>query len=178
MQLDDWQEEFLQIEGDKALCCGRQIGKSEICARDAAEWAIRNKNQVILMIAPLEKQAFALFTKTLRYLEAHYPKIISKGKKRPTQSKINLVNDVEIWCLPVGMTGLGVRFATIGRLYVDEASRIPEIVWSAVEPLLLTTGGDTILLSTGHGSGNFFANVVKNIDQAYGSFKVMYGISS
>jgi len=123
------------------------------------------------MVAPLEKQAYALFNKTLNYLQEKYPGFIKKGKDRPTQSKIKLTNGVEIYCLPVGNAGLNIRFLTIGRLYIDEASRVSDEVYVAIEPALLTTGGATILLSTLNGAQGRFYDCWVNKDNAYNSFK-------
>lgn len=168
---DPWQVEFLNTKGDKILCCGRQVGKSEICSADAGEFAANNpKSKPIVMIAPTERQAYSLFTKTLNYLADNYPKLIMQGKDRPTKEKIKLKNGVEIYCLPVGKDGLGIRFLTIGRLYVDEASRVPENVWTAIEPALLTTGGDEILLSTPFGAQGMFYDIFKNKEAAFDSF--------
>ena len=125
MKLDPWQKEFLEHEGDKCLNCGRQVGKSTICGRDAGEWAVKNKKSIVLMIAPTERQAYGLFDKTLSYLAANYKTYISRGKDRPTKSKINLNNGTTIYCLPTGLSGIGIRFLTVHRLYVDEASRVP-----------------------------------------------------
>lgn len=168
--LDPWQKQFLETKGDKLLCTGRQVGKSVTCGKDAGEWAIGNKNKVVLMIAPTERQAYALFEKTLDYIYTHSPKMLLKGKNRPTKSKINLSNGTTIWCLPTGLNGLGIRFLTVHRLYADEASRIPEAVWDAVTPMLLTTGGDTILLSTPFGTEGFFYDALINKDNAFDSY--------
>jgi len=171
IRLDDWQKEFLATQGDKILCTGRQVGKSVICAMDASEWAVKNKDTIVLMIAPTERQSYALFGKTLNYLVTHYPnRIEKKGKLRPTKERINLTNGVKIYCLPTGMSGLGIRFLTVGRLYVDEASRVPEDVWNAVTPMLLTTGGDSIYLSTPFGQQGEFYRCWVNEDSAYDSF--------
>lgn len=170
--LDPWQLEFLQTEGDKILCTGRQVGKSTVCSIDAGEYAINNpKSKPIVMIAPTERQAYALFDKTLNYLSQYYPeRVIRKGRDRPTKQRIKLRNGVEIYCLPVGTSGIGIRFLTIGRLYVDEASRMPEEVWAAVDPALLTTGGSTILISTPFGARGRFYETWVNQDKAYESF--------
>jgi hypothetical protein len=170
LTLDDWQEEFLNTTGDKILCCGRQIGKSEICSIDASQYAVNNSKKVILMIAPTERQAFSLFEKTLFYLTEHHKKAIKMGKDRPTKTKINLKNGSRIWCLPTGLSGLGIRFLTVHRLYVDECSRVPEDVFTAITPMLLTTGGDTIYLSTPAGREGTFAETFNNKDGAYNSF--------
>ena len=170
--LDKWQVEFLTTKGDKILCTGRQVGKSVVCSMDAAEYAINNPtSEPIVMIAPTERQAFGLFDKTLNYLLEKYPKaVVTRGKHRPTKTKITLKTGVKLYCLPVGSSGLGIRFLTIGRLYVDEASRLPEEVWEAITPALLMTGGDTIVLSTPFGPSNEFARIWTNKGGAYDSF--------
>jgi hypothetical protein len=168
---DDWQKAFLDTEGDKILCTGRQVGKSEVCAADAARWAIKQQAPAnCVMIAPTERQAYGLFEKTLNYLMAHYPHKIKQGRDKPTKEKITLLNGVRIYCLPVGISGLGIRFLTISRLYVDEASRVPEDVWNAITPSLLTTGGAKIFLSTPFGAQGTFYNCWVNKDGAYNSF--------
>lgn len=171
MKLDPWQKDFLKIKGDKILCTGRQVGKSEVCSMDAGEYAVRNKGtKPIVMIAPTERQAFALFSKTLSYLLKKYPHLVSRKKTETNKTQITLRTGTKIYCLPVGSSGLGIRFLTIGRLYVDEASRIPEDVWDAITPALLTTGGATVLLSTPQGAQGEFYRVWVNKDKAYDSF--------
>lgn len=170
MLLDDWQRAFIETKGDKILCCGRQVGKTEICSKDAGEWAVSNQKKNILMIAPTERQAYNLFDKTLNYLMDKHSTKIKQGKDRPTKTKIQLRNGTRIYCLPTGLSGLGIRGLTVHRLYVDEASRIPEEVWAAVTPMLLTTGGDSIYLSTPFGANGEFYRCWVNKDEAYESF--------
>ncbi len=170
MILDKWQKDFLATKGDKLLCTGRQVGKSTICGKDAGEWAINNKNKVVLMIAPTERQAYALFEKTLDYILHNSKRMVRSGRNRPTKSKISLSNGTIIWCLPTGLSGMGIRFLTVHRLYADEASRIPEAVWDAVTPMLLTTGGDTILLSTPFGTEGYFYDALINKKNAFETY--------
>ena len=139
IQLDDWQKDFIKTKGDKILCCGRQVGKTEICAHDCGEYVQNPDNpHPVLMTAPTERQAYNLFDKTLSYLLEHYPKTIKMGKDRPTKSKITLKDKnnpkkagMLIYCLPTGVTGLGIRGITVGRSYEDENSRTPEEVEQA-----------------------------------------------
>ena len=170
LKLDPWQKEFLKTEGNKILCCGRQVGKSVIAARDAGDYALKNPNRQILMIAPTERQAYELFDKTLAYISNKSFKKIKKGKDRPTKHKINLINNSTIWCLPTGLAGTGIRGRTIHRLYVDEASRVPEEVWTAITPMLLTTAGDLILLSTPFGRQGYFYKIWNNPDNSFKKF--------
>ena len=168
---DSWQKDFLKEEGDKILCTGRQVGKSVVCGEDAGEYSANHKGETILMIAPTERQAYALYEKTLQYLLDNYPKMIMIKADRPTKTRIKLKNKTTIWCLPTGLSGVGIRFLTVNRLYVDEASRVAEEVWTAVTPMLLTTGGDMILLSTPHGAQGEFWRTWINKDDAYTSSK-------
>lgn len=170
LNYDDWQKEFLKQKGDRILCTGRQVGKSTICGDDAGEWAIKNRNKNVLMIAPTERQAYGLFQKTLDYLTEFYPDKIKKGKDRPTKTKLKLRNGTTIYCLPTGLNGLGIRFMTVHKLYADEAARIPEDVWVAVTPMLLTTGGDMTLISTAAGKQGYFYECWINKDEAFNSF--------
>ena len=48
---DKFQQDFLDTEGDKILCCGRQIGKSEMCGADAALYIVAHPHENVLMIA-------------------------------------------------------------------------------------------------------------------------------
>lgn len=171
IRLDKWQNKFINTKGDKILCCGRQVGKSTICSIDAGEYATQHKNEVILIIAPTERQAYALFEKTLNYLLENYKTYIAKGKERPTKTKITLNNKTKIYCLPTGLSGMGIRFLTVHRLYVDEAAQVPDDVWTAVTPMLLTTGGDTIMLSTPFGKQGEFYRCWINEDEVYNSFQ-------
>ena len=179
LNYDPWQIEFLNTKGDKILCTGRQVGKSEICAKDAGDYAVEHPDmEPIVMIAPTERQARGLFQKTLAYITDTYPKLlIIKGKNKPTNTQICLTSGVKIFCLPVGKDGLGIRFLTIGRIYKDECSRIPEAVHEAVDPALLTTGGDEILLSTPFGAVGTFYETFINKDSVYDSF-TRFSISS
>lgn len=156
MKYDKWQLEVLATTGNICLCSGRQVGKSTVIAKDAGDFAAKNPNVSVLIIAAVERQAFELFQKTLWYLEDNYKSYILKGKDRPTMSKVKLNNGSIIRCLPTGIDGRGIRGFTIDRLYADEAAFIPELVWEAITPMLLTTGGDIVLLSTPHGNQGFF----------------------
>ena len=156
MQLDKWQQEVLQTEGNICLRSGRQVGKSTIISIKAAEYAIANPKKTILMIAAVERQAYLLFEKTIAYLADNYKNQVRRGRWRPTKSKVMLKNGSIIYCLPTGLTGYGIRGYTIDVLIADEAAFIPEEVWTAVTPMLAITKGKIILLSTPHGKEGYY----------------------
>lgn len=172
LTLDPWQKEFLATKGNKMLLCGRQVGKSMICSMDAAEYAVNHARETILIVAPTERQSYALFDKTLDYLSQNYPHKIAKGRDRPTKHLVHLTNGSKIYSLPTGLSGIGIRFLTINRLYIDECQNVPKAVETAVTPMLLTTGGDSIYLGTPFGRDNFFAQEFEDEESDFTKFNV------
>lgn len=170
LKLYPYQQQILDTKGNIALRSGRQIGKSTIISIKAAEYAANNPRKTILIIASVERQAKLLFEKTLAHLLDNYKRLICTGKKRPTMHIINLVNGSRIYCLPTGMSGYGIRGYTVDMLIADEAAFIPEDVWQAVTPMLASTGGNIILLSTPFGKAGYFHSCFSN--PAYTAFHI------
>jgi hypothetical protein len=146
------------------------VGKSTVISVKAAEYAVFNKKKVVSVVAAVERQAYHLFEMILNYLTTNYKSQIKKGKKRPTKSKIQLTNGTIIYCLPTGMSGIGIRGYTVDLLIADEAAFIPEEVWTAVTPMLAVTKGDKILLSTPHGKGGYYYSCFE--DKNFKSFHI------
>ena len=157
-ELDQWQKEVLETKGKQnlAIRAGRQVGKSTVIAALVGEHAANNKNKSIMVISATERQAYLLFSKIVYYLLDNYRSWIKRGKDRPTKTEIKLNNGSVIRCLPTGLDGLGIRGYTVNLLIADEAAFIPLAVWPAVTPMLATTGGKLILLSTPFGSQGYF----------------------
>jgi len=170
MELDEWQKEVMATEGNIVLRSGRQVGKSTVIARKAAEYALANPNKNILVIASVERQALLLFEKILSHLYLFNNKEIKRGKDKPTKHKLKLKNGAVIHCLPTGLSGYGIRGLTIDLLIADEAAFIPEEVWTAVTPMLAITRGHIILLSTPFGKGGYFYRCFN--DPTFTSFHV------
>ena len=156
MELDQWQKDVLETKGNICLVSGRQVGKSTVIAMKAGEYATKNQNKTIMIISAVERQALLLFEKVLAHIHQNHKHLIKKGKYKPTKHKLSLKNGSVIHCLPTGESGYGIRGYTIDQLYADEAAHINEDVWMAVTPMLATTGGDIILLSTPKGRDNYF----------------------
>lgn len=156
MKLDPWQKEVLATKGNICIRTGRQVGKSTVVSVKAAEYAAKNKNKTILVIASVERQASLLFEKIMDVLFTKYKSYIKTGKDKPTKHKVHLTNGSVIHCLPTGLSGHGIRGYTVDLLIADEAAFIPEDVWTAVTPMLAVTKGTIILLSTPFGRGGYF----------------------
>lgn len=170
MNLDPWQKEVLDTNGNVCLRSGRQVGKSTVISIKAGEYATQNKGKTILVVASVERQALLLFEKILSHLYQNHKTYIKKGKDKPTKHKITLNNGSVIHCLPTGMSGYGIRGYTVDLLIADEAAFIPEEVWTAVTPMLAVTGGDIILLSTPLSKEGYFYQCFS--DETFTAFHV------
>ncbi len=162
MELDDWQKQVLETKGNMVIVSPRQMGKSTVISEDAGEYALNNPKKSIMIIASVERQSLLLFEKVLSYIYIKDKTQIKTKKDKPTKHELKLKNGSIIRCLPTGDSGYGIRGYTIDRLYADEAAFIKEEVWAAVTPMLATTGGDIILLSTPFGKENYFYRMFNN----------------
>ena len=159
IKLDPWQEKVLKEKGNICLCTGRQVGKSQIIGIKAAEHALNNPNHVVIIGAAIERQASHIFWMVKDYLHERYPK---KIKGRATMSFVELTNGSQIRCLPIGDDGLGIRGFTANVLIIDEAAFVNPRAWSGIRPVLATTKGQLILLSTPFGTEGYFAECYEN----------------
>lgn len=159
---DEWQRQVIETEGNICLRSGRQVGKSRTIAKKASIYAINHPKKSVMIISATERQAYLLFSKVLGYLHDNFRSSLRSGKDRPTKTEIKLKNGTIIRCLPTGLDGIGIRGYTVDLLIADEAAYIPEDVWPAVTPMLATTKGALILLSTPKGVGNFFYDCYHN----------------
>ncbi len=162
--LDPWQKKYIETEDNCFVLCGRQSGKTAAASIKFGDRARKNKNQIILMLAYTEKQAYNLFFKTLMYLKAVCPNMIKKGPDKPTKHIIKLKNGSEIMCYAAGLTGEGIRTFTVTSLVIDEAAPMAREVFIATMPMLSVTGGTLDIISTPRGKEGFFYECSKRED--------------
>ncbi len=176
VKLDPWQQEILDCKAKCILLCkGRQIGGTFIMARKCSERLISQKGCQIVVSSITEDQAQLVIMMVLSHLEKHYKKFLKKPYSRNvTKSIINLNNGSTIRSRPVGATGNSVRGFTGHVLYLNESSRMPEFVFEAAKPILLTTAGDIWMDSTPFGIGTYFHKSYVNKDKRW---KVFYHTS-
>lgn len=155
-ELDGWQKDVLAAEGNLCICSGRQVGKSMVVAIKVSEFIAVRRGVSVLVVSVTEDQAELMIQKILLYLHDNYPKMIAKGKNKPTKHTIKLINGSEVKSKAVGQYGLGILGLTIDVLVCDEAAYMPEAVWAAATPMLLTTGGQIWLLSTPNARSGYF----------------------
>lgn len=170
--LDDWQKEIIEAKGHILLCTGRQVGKTTIFAIKAAERMVHDPGCRIIGVSLTEDQAFLMRAMVEDYLKEKYPTYLKVAKKdKATKNKITLNNKSTYTVRPVGNTGDAVRGFTADVLIVDEAAYMPELMWIAAKPTLLTTGGDLWYCSTPHGKEGYFYECYQN---KHNRFKVFH----
>lgn len=146
--MDDWQKKVLESQGNLILMCGRQVGKSEIMAKKIDDYLLNNANKKLLICSGVERQATGLYSKCLRLIEQSHPFQLKKGKDKPLKTIFKLKNGSQLITEPVGLDGSGARQHTLNGIIFEEMQLIPEDAFSAITPMLLTTGGFIWMLGT------------------------------
>ena len=170
--LDEWQKELLEHEGHLVLCTGRQVGKTTIMAHKAGKYMLDHPNCKIIVVSLTEDQAQLMIIMILTYLEQEHRKEIAKGRLKPTKSTIKLKNGSQVIARPVGNTGDAVRGFTADILIVDESARMPEMMWVAAKPTLMTNAGKVWQCSTPHGKEGYFYESFLNKQDRYKVFHI------
>jgi len=179
MEYDDWQKEILEAKGDLLANTGRQVGKTTVFSHKIAEYMLNNPKHQVIVVSLTEDQAQLIIIMILDYLEKKDKKLVQKGKNKPTKSRVWVTNGAHVISRPVGNTGDAVRGFTGNVLYIDEASGMPELMWKASMPTLMTTGGQIWMSSTPRGKfianssqKNFFFKCWENTEDKWQVFNI------
>jgi hypothetical protein len=152
MQPDPWQEAVLRSDArNMALLCSRQSGKSTTCAVLACHQALYDPG-LILITAPAQRQAQELFIKvrdTYREL-SNVPRVVSESAMR-----MHLANGSRVIAIP-GTADTVRGFSGVKTVIVDEAAWVSDNLITALRPMLATTNGRFIALTTPYGKRGFF----------------------
>jgi hypothetical protein len=170
--LDDWQKELLAHKGNLLLCTGRQVGKTTIFSRKICKRMLEKPNQRIIVISLTEDQAKLMIVMVIDFLERSYKSQIKQNQRYTNQTKVTLKNGSQVLARPVGTTGDAVRGFTGDVLVIDEASRMPELVFEASKPTLLTTGGEIWMCSTPFGKQGYFYECYLNKNKRFKVFHI------
>src|SRR5487761_1312765 len=144
----DYQRRFLEEESKRiVVCAGRQVGKSTMAASKAIWFATTNSNTTTLIVSATLRQSMNLFEKILDFSERS--PLIRRSIISKTRRQLTFSNRSKIIALPCGPLGNSLRGYTAHLIIVDEAAFVPDDVLSnVIFPMLLTTRGTVILLST------------------------------
>lgn len=133
----------------------RQAGKSSVTAYLPIHTAIYRPKSTTLVLGPGERQAKLLLDKVYEALDAIGREAVVIEAENVLE--LRLANGSKVVALP-GKEGT-VRGYTADLVVIDEAARVPDALYKTVRPMLATTGGRLILLSTPFGKRGFFHDV-------------------
>jgi hypothetical protein len=160
-QLLHWQADVYQARVLRSrhkrllLCCTRQFGKSTTAAVSASHHALYHPRAVVAVSAPVGRQARELALKIEQMLELSPSRLGGRVRRRDDELGLVLENGARIVSLPGREANVrGLSGCTY--LVIDEASRVPDALYKSLRPMLATTDGRTLLMSTPFGQRGFF----------------------
>jgi len=134
------------------LLCARQTGKSTTCALIAISTAIMTAGALVLLVSPSQRQSGELFKTVMRHLRRlpDAPRITAESALR-----CELENRSRILALP-GEEKTVRGYSGAALIVIDEAARVEDELLAAVRPMLATSNGRLIALSTPAGKRGWF----------------------
>jgi hypothetical protein len=137
------------------VCAARRVGKSYVTAVKALWFAFTHPKTSTLIVASTQRQSMLLFDKLLDFVESK--ELLNDSVVRKTRTILQFTNGSRIVALPCGRNGRTLRGETAHLIIIDEAAFVPEdVILSVMSPMLATTDGDLILLSTPYDRDHFF----------------------
>jgi len=156
----DYQAKLLEDDKKRIVACmGRQTGKTTTIGMKAIHFADTNPNVTVLITAPSLRQSMIMFDRIATFV---YSSARLRNKVvRATRTLIHFENGSKIIALPCSEHLL--RGYTANMVICDEASWIPEeVITQVLFPMLTTTQGYAIFLSTPWDKNHFFYRAFVN----------------
>ena len=156
---DPWQEKFLNSNSPRIILnCSRQSGKSTTTAILALWEAIYKPKSVIVIDSPSLRQSQELMMKFEEFLS-----MLPDVKTLETDTKLSKLfpNGSRVMALPGSeKTIRGISAVTL--FIEDEASRVDDLLYRSIRPMLAVSKGRLILMSTPWGAAGHFHEVWKD----------------
>lgn len=154
---DPWQATALrEREPETLVLASRQAGKSQLASALALREALLpppGQPALVLILSPTLRQSGELFRAKLLPLWRALGSPLRR--KAPTRLELELANGSRVVSLPDNEAGIR-GFSAVSLLIVDEASRVDDDLYRAVRPMLATSGGGLVALSTPYGRRGWF----------------------
>ncbi len=158
---DIWQASVLRMDSRRMLLnCSRQAGKSTVTALLAVYRAMYMPG-LTLLISPSLRQSGELFRKVKDWfsLLPVRPKF-----DEDNQLSCQLSNGARIISLPSSESTIR-GYSSVDLIIEDEASRVDDMLYYSIRPMLAVSGGALILMSTPFGKrGHFYDEWTNNSD--------------
>jgi len=149
-----YQKALLEDSSKRLVACmGRQSGKTTTIALRAIHFAYTNPGATVLITAPSLRQSMIMFDRISMLIFS--TSTLKNHVIRSTRTIIQLDNRSQIIALPCSEYFL--RGYTAQMIICDEASFMPEeLITNVLFPMISTTDGYAIMLSTPWGRDHFF----------------------
>jgi hypothetical protein len=154
MTLDDWQRDVVAgLSKRDILNCCRQAGKSTTASVIALHEALYRPGSLTILISPSQRQSSELFRKVCQ-LRDSLPD--SPRLSEDNRLSMTVVGGGRIVSLP-GSEATIRGYSAPTLIIEDEAARVPDELYFSVRPMLATSNGRLVLMSTPWGKrGHFF----------------------
>lgn len=166
---DPWQADLLRAKPRRALLnCSRQSGKSTTCALLAEHTALYTPGSLVVIVSPSQRQS-AEMLRTVRNLHGRLdgaPALLTESVL-----KIEYAHGSRIIALPgTEKTVRGMAGAAL--VIFDEAARCEDDLFTACRPMVATSDGALVLLSTPAGKRGAFYDLWHNGDPTWTRVRV------
>jgi Terminase large subunit, T4likevirus-type, N-terminal len=166
---DPWQAKVLRSESPRILLnCSRQSGKSTVTGVLACHTALYQPGSLTLMVSPTQRQSGELFRRALAVYRA-------LGKPVPPESEsalqLELENGSRIVALP-GREDTIRLYSGVSLLLIDEAAHVKTESYVSVRPMLATSHGRLIALSTPFGCRGWWYEAWQSSSEPWEHYEV------
>ena len=149
---DEWQRRLLRSGARRLLMLTcRQAGKSTTAGFLALRECLFTPGTTVLVVCPSQRQSAELVR---RVRDAVNRLSGAVGVQGESVLQVRFTNGSRVIALPASESG--IRCYTAGMVILDEAARIPDALVAAVRPMLGTTGGKLVCLSTAFSRSGWF----------------------
>jgi hypothetical protein len=180
LQLDPWQLRVLSSDAPRiALLCSRQVGKSTAAAALALRTAVLEAPALVLITSPSERQSGEFMVKVKGFYAAlRRPRKLAgtvrkasridaeeagldeawlalPQRARESALQLHLKNGSRIIGLPASPATI-LGYSGVSLLVVDEAARVPDDLYRTCRPMLATSRGRLLALTTPFGKRGWF----------------------
>jgi len=146
---DPWQSDVLRSPARRMLLnCSRQSGKSTTTAAIAMHQALYVDDSLVLLLSPSQRQSAELFRKLAAMYTATGATVPPKAE---SALRLELENGSRVISLPAKEATIR-GYSGVALLLIDEASRVPDDLYASVRPMLATSGGRLVAMSTPFGN--------------------------
>lgn len=158
---DPWQADVLSGNAARVLLnCSRQSGKSTTTALLALHTALYRPASLVLLLSPSLRQSAELFRTLARLYTATGATVPPKAE---SALRLELETGSRVISLPA--TEATVRgYAGVDLLVIDEAARVANDLYYSVRPMLATSGGRLVALSTPFGTRGWWYDAWRSGD--------------